>query len=126
MANTDLSRLLKSEEIRNVLRKPRKVIYRSVRRLNPLANTRQLIKLNPYAEVIKRRSYLANQKRKVEREIESAKRRKITLNKANPIVKAAKTEEVRQKHLAKAKAAKKTKPAKKVAAKVATKVAAKK
>lgn len=120
MANTDLSRLLKSEEIRNVLRKPRKVIYRSVRRLNPLSNTRQLIKLNPYAEVIKRRAYLANQKRKVEREIESAKRRKITLNKANPIVKAAKTEEVRQKHLAKAKAATK-KPAKKVAAKVAAK-----
>jgi len=59
MANTDLGRLLKSEEIRKVLRDPKKKIFRRVRRLNPLSNTRQLIKLNPYAEVLKRHALLA-------------------------------------------------------------------
>jgi len=58
MANTDLQRLLKSSEIRAALR-PRKtrVVRRTIKK-NPLRNTRAMIKLNPYAAVLKRRAIL--------------------------------------------------------------------
>lgn len=99
MANTDLGRLLKSDEIRNVLRAPRKKIFRRVRRLNPLSNSRQLVKLNPYAEVVKRRALLALQKRKAERQIAFAKHRNIKLSKKNSDVHLLKTVENRKKQL---------------------------
>eukprot|EP00099_Drosophila_melanogaster_P015683 NP_524538.2 ribosomal protein L4 [Drosophila melanogaster] len=92
MANTDLSRLLKSEEIRKVLRDPRKRVFRSVRRLNPLTNVRQLIKLNPYAEVLKRRAALAAEKRTVAKVLAKAKKQNVELAKshfANVATKAA-------------------------------------
>ncbi|EDW49094.1 GM16362 [Drosophila sechellia] len=92
MANTDLSRLLKSEEIRKVLRDPRKRVFRSVRRLNPLTNVRQLIKLNPYAEVLKRRAALAAEKRTVAKVLAKAKKQNVDLAKshfANVATKAA-------------------------------------
>jgi len=99
MANTDLSRLLKSDEIRKVLRAPKKQIFRRVRRLNPLTNTRQLIKLNPYAEVLKRRAIMASEKRKAARALESARRRNIELPKSHFAVKLTKQEELRKKML---------------------------
>merc|ERR1712083_937275 len=59
MANTDLSKLLKSEEIRKVLRAPnRKVVKASKTKPNPLKNIKAMLKLNPYAEVLKRKSQL--------------------------------------------------------------------
>ncbi|XP_045471986.1 60S ribosomal protein L4-like [Harmonia axyridis] len=66
MANTDLSRLLKSEEIKKVLRAPQKKINRRVRRLNPLKNTKAMLKLNPYSAVLKREAILSAQKRQRE------------------------------------------------------------
>ena len=118
MANTDLSRLLKSEEIRSVLRAPNKKVFRSVRRLNPLVNKRALVKLNPYAAVVKRRAILAVEKRQHERALELAKRRGVTLKKTNPSVIFAKAVEARKAQLKKAAAARKQrlaakKPAKK-------------
>lgn len=107
MANTDLSRLLKSDEIRAVLRAPNKQVHRRVRRLNPLVNKRALIRLNPYAAVVKRRAVLAAEKRKHERIVEDAKRRKVTLNKANPSAKFVKLAAVRQVQLKKAAVARK-------------------
>ncbi|KAH8243187.1 hypothetical protein KR032_005236, partial [Drosophila birchii] len=92
MANTDLSRLLKSEEIRKVLRDPRKRVFRSKRRLNPLSNVRQLVKLNPYAEVLKRRAALAAEKRTVAKLLAKAKKQNVELAKshfANVATKAA-------------------------------------
>lgn len=55
MTNADFSRLIKSEEIRKVLResKPRSV-RRVIRKKNPLKNVRAMISLNPYAAVLKR------------------------------------------------------------------------
>lgn len=117
MANTDLSRLLKSDEIRKVLRDPKKKIFRRVRRLNPLSNTRALIKLNPYAEVVKRRALLAAEKRKVQRALENAKRRKIELPKKHFAVRANKIEENRKKQLLKSLAERKKKAAAKKTAK---------
>lgn len=116
MANTDLARLLKSEEIRKVLRDPKKKVFRRVRRLNPLTNTRQLIKLNPYAEVLKRRALLAAEKRKVNRVLLNAKRRNIELPKSHFAVVATKADANRTKMLAKALVERKKKLAAKKAA----------
>ncbi|XP_055850927.1 60S ribosomal protein L4 [Episyrphus balteatus] len=109
MANTDLARLLKSEEIRKVLRDPKKRVFRRVRRLNPLTNTRQLIKLNPYAEVLKRRALLAAEKRKINRVLLNAKRRNIELPKSHFANVATKAQANRAKMLSKALAERKKK-----------------
>ncbi|KAL9692126.1 hypothetical protein quinque_015933 [Culex quinquefasciatus] len=76
MANTDLARLLKSDEIR------------------------KLVKLNPYAEVTKRRALLASKKRKYERIVASFKARKIELGKKNPALKFLASEKNREKQVA--------------------------
>lgn len=83
MANTDLARLLKAEEIRRVLKPAKKRVHRHVRRLNPLTNTRQMVKLNPYAEVTKRRDLLAAKLRRCERIVARAKARGQPLAKRN-------------------------------------------
>ncbi|KAL5289227.1 RPL4 family protein [Megaselia abdita] len=111
MANTDLGRLLKSEEIRKVLRDPKKKIFRRVRRLNPLSNTRQLIKLNPYAEVLKRHALLATEERKVARIIADAKKKGVELPKSHFAVRASKAQANRSKMLAKVLAERKKKVA---------------
>lgn len=54
MTNADFSRLIKSEEIRKVLRAPKKNVRVVSRKKNPLKNVRAMIKLNPYAAVLKR------------------------------------------------------------------------
>lgn len=115
MANTDLARLLKSDEIRKVLKPAKKTIHRHVRRLNPLTNTLQLVKLNPYAEVTKRRALLASKKRKYERIVASFKARKIELGKKNPALKFLASEKNREKQVAQNKEVR----AKKIAAKKA-------
>jgi len=107
MANTDLSRLLKSEEIRKVLKAPNKTIFRHRRRLNPLVNKRALVKLNPYAEVVKRRAILAQENRKNLRTVETAKRRGIKLSAKNTAVVSLKQDSVKHQQLIKAAAARK-------------------
>jgi large subunit ribosomal protein L4e len=86
MANTDLTRLLKSQEIKRVLNAPKKAVHRAVRRLNPLKNARQMIKLNPYAEVTRRRALLAKEKKKFADQIAAAQKKKVTLPKGHPAV----------------------------------------
>jgi large subunit ribosomal protein L4e len=49
-----------------------------------LKNTRQLIKLNPYAEVTRRRALLAKEKKKFEDQIKTAEKKKKTLPKGHP------------------------------------------
>lgn len=107
MANTDLSRLLKSEEIRKVLKAPNKTIFRHRRRLNPLVNKRALVKLNPYAEVVKRRALLAQENRKNLRTVETAKRRGIKLLPKNNAVVSLKQDATRHQQLIKSAAARK-------------------
>merc|ERR1712209_218776 len=58
MAVTDLSKLLKAEEIRQVLRKPNKGVKRAVVKTNPLKNIRTMLQLTPYAAVTKRAAEL--------------------------------------------------------------------
>merc|ERR1712200_82062 len=59
MANTDLSKLLKSEEIRKVLKAPnRKIVKSKETKANPLKNIRAMLKINPYAAVMKKNAEL--------------------------------------------------------------------
>merc|ERR1712219_97944 len=58
MTNTDLSRILKSEEIQKALRTPNKKINRRVLKKNPLKNLRIMLKLNPYAKTARRHAIL--------------------------------------------------------------------
>ncbi|KAJ8981713.1 hypothetical protein NQ317_003778 [Molorchus minor] len=90
MSNTDLSRLLKADEIKAVLRPPQKKVVRRVRRLNPLSNTRALLKLNPYAAVLKRQAILSAQKRQRTRDEVLAKKRGITLSPEDTVIRTAK------------------------------------
>jgi large subunit ribosomal protein L4e len=62
MSNTDLGRLLKSEEIRSVLRAPNRKVNRAVVKTNPLKNVRALLQLNPYSAVQKKNSELNDAK----------------------------------------------------------------
>jgi large subunit ribosomal protein L4e len=86
MSNTDLTRLLKSQEIKGVLNPPKKIVHRHKRRLNPLKNARQMIKLNPYSEVTRRRALLAKEKRKFERQVALAKKKKVELKSNHPAI----------------------------------------
>jgi len=58
MAVTDLSKLLKSEEIRKVLRAPNRKVKKAVIKTNPLKNVRAMLQLNPYAAVQKKQAEL--------------------------------------------------------------------
>jgi len=60
-----LSRLLKSEEIQKVIRRPMKVVRRASVRRNPLTNMRALMKLNPYSAVVKKSAGKVADARKV-------------------------------------------------------------
>merc|ERR1712109_270576 len=58
MAVTDLSKLLKSEEIRKVLRAPNRKVTKAVVKTNPLKNVRTMLQLTPYAAVQKKQAEL--------------------------------------------------------------------
>lgn len=75
MSNSDLSRLLKSDEIQRALRPPQRQNKRRVLKKNPLKNIRVMLKLNPYAEVQKRNSILQQENQKAARQALLAKRR---------------------------------------------------
>lgn len=53
---------------------------RRVRKLNPLVNTRAMLKLNPFAAVMKRKAVLTARKRLFERELAVAEKRKVILS----------------------------------------------
>jgi len=62
MTNTDVMGMIRSHEIQSVCVKKRKAIVHRGRKLNPLKNMRQLIKLNPYAAVVKRAAIINNKR----------------------------------------------------------------
>merc|ERR1712109_212395 len=63
MAVTDLSKLLKSEEIRKVLRAPNRKVTKAVVKTNPLKNVKAMLQLNPYEAVAKREATLISKSR---------------------------------------------------------------
>lgn len=61
MSNCDLGRILKSEEIRAVIRKPKGKVPRRPLKKNPLKNVQTMLQLNPYSSVLKRAAMLQEQ-----------------------------------------------------------------
>lgn len=93
MTNTDLTRILKSPEIRRALRAPRKKIHRRVLKKNPLKNLRIMMKLNPYAKTMRRNTILRQAKnRKIREDKRAAALKKI--------MEAKKVDEKKKKKLA--------------------------
>jgi large subunit ribosomal protein L4e len=91
MANTDLARLLRSDEIQKVIRDPIKV--RTLRRAkqNPLKNQRAMVRLNPYAIVSKRAAIVREERvrsNKDQRTVALLARRKDMISKSRKALSA--------------------------------------
>eukprot|EP00897_Mesotaenium_endlicherianum_P004918 jgi/Mesen1/4454/ME000227S03472 len=63
MANSDLARIVNSDEIQSVVRPTKVSIKRRVLKKNPLKNLGALLKLNPYAKTARRMELLAQAER---------------------------------------------------------------
>lgn len=68
MTNTDLSRLLKSDEIQSVIRAPKRVRKVASIKKNPLKNTRVMNRLDPYAKVLRKSRQNVEKQRKAARQ----------------------------------------------------------
>jgi len=75
MTNTDLQRLLKSDEITAALRPKRKPGTRRIQKKNPLKNSRVMQRLNPYTAVQKRAAALTQVRQKFAKDTLIAKKR---------------------------------------------------
>jgi len=74
MTNTDLTRILRSEEIRKVIRKPIKTVLRRAVKRNPLRNVQAMIRLNPYSTVTRRKAAVDYERKKRLRAVIKAKK----------------------------------------------------
>jgi len=63
MTNSDVTRLINSDEVQSKVRAPIKGIKRAIRKKNPLVNLGALVKLNPYALSARRSELLAEKRR---------------------------------------------------------------
>jgi len=68
MTQTDLTKLLKSDEIQGALRAPKKDITRRILKKNPLKNKRVMIRLNPHAKAAVKQAQALEQSRKRKKE----------------------------------------------------------
>lgn len=68
MSSTDLSRLLKSEEIQSIIRAPIKKVVRRTQHKNPLKNVHAMNVLNPYARVQKKVAIRIAEERKKQKQ----------------------------------------------------------
>lgn len=77
MSNSDLGRLLKSDEIQHAIRQPKKLKARDrhVLKKNPFKNSAIMVRLNPYADVERRNAILQNERNAYNRQVAIAKRR---------------------------------------------------
>jgi large subunit ribosomal protein L4e len=53
VSNTDIARIINSEEIQTVLNPKKTPAFKKVKKLNPLKNIKAMLHLNPYAAVVK-------------------------------------------------------------------------
>jgi len=80
MANTDLTSLVRNPAIAKILR-PKKVVVKAAKKVNPLRHAKAMNKLNPYA-IIKRRHTILAQRKGVDKAAAAAKRKaRYALNK---------------------------------------------
>jgi len=62
MANSDLVRIINSDEVQSVLNAPKTSATLNTRKSNPLKRFSEMVKLNPYAAVVKRAELIAQEK----------------------------------------------------------------
>lgn len=77
MTNTDLTRILLSDEVQAVIRAPKRTLIRSQRKLNPLVNKKIMASLNPFDAVLKKISKAKQAKRLREKQAIIDKKRGI-------------------------------------------------
>lgn len=75
MSNSDLGRLLKSDEVQNAIRAPKLRKNRHVLKKNPLKNSAIMTRLNPYSTVTRRNTILQSKLGQYKRQVAVAKRR---------------------------------------------------
>jgi len=63
MTNSDLGRIINSDEVQSKVRPARRIIKRSTIKKNPLKNLGAKVKLNPYALALRRSELLAQERR---------------------------------------------------------------
>jgi len=92
MTNTDLKRVINSDEIQTKLRPKIPRQRMAFRKRNPLKNLQFAIKLNPYAAVLRRKDIVAQQKRaKAKADLLEKQRKGVPVTKDKKVVDAAKT-----------------------------------
>merc|ERR1712080_803303 len=69
MCQTDVLRLIRSDEIQSLKKRKRKEFKHKGYKLNPLKNLRQMLKLNPYFAVVKRAQILEQKRALVKKEL---------------------------------------------------------
>ncbi|EDO31005.1 predicted protein [Nematostella vectensis] len=75
MLNSDLTRLINSEEIQSVIRPMKPKARRAIHKKNPLKNLGTMLRLNPYAKSAKRAEMLTVERRRAAKEAALAKKR---------------------------------------------------
>jgi len=75
MTNSDLGRILKSDEIQNSIRRPKTHGLRKIIKKNPLKNQAIMTRLNPYSDVTRRTAILETKLNTYKRQAAIAKRR---------------------------------------------------
>ncbi|XP_054820430.1 60S ribosomal protein L4 [Prosopis cineraria] len=91
MVNSDLARIINSDEIQSVVRPIKKEVKRAPMKKNPLKNLNAMLKLNPYAKTAKRMALLAEAQRvKAKKEKLDKKRKSVPKEEASAIKAAGK------------------------------------
>jgi large subunit ribosomal protein L4e len=78
MANSDITRIINSDEVQSKLRGPIRIVERARRKKNPLKNLGAMIKLNPYAASVKRAALLV-QRRAAAKDVKTNAKRAASL-----------------------------------------------
>jgi len=102
MTNSDLARIINSDEIQSKLRPKEKKVKRATLKKNPLRNLGVLLKLNPYAKVQRRQELRAAEQRKKKKILLADQKKKGT-----PKAKISPAETAKRKRLEKVKASRK-------------------
>ncbi|XP_054805316.1 60S ribosomal protein L4-like [Prosopis cineraria] len=89
MVNSDLARIINSDEIQSVVRPIRKEVKRAPLKKNPLKNLNVMLKLNPYAKTAKRMALLAEAQRVKAKQEKLNKKRKCLPKEEASAIKAA-------------------------------------
>ncbi|MQL05611.1 hypothetical protein EI015_26435, partial [Escherichia coli] len=83
MVNSDLARIINSDEVQSIVKPIKKEVKRGTIKKNPLKNLNVMLRLNPYAKTAKRMALLAEEQRvKAKKEKLDKKRKTVSKEEA--------------------------------------------